>query len=287
MRDGRASAGFLIRRRLRALAHALPAAHGGDAAAVHQARVATRRLREALPLVLRGARGRRIRRQVRRLTRALGPVRELDVALETLDALAAAGEAPRGAAARLTQAIRHERRGLHDVMCRELAHVDVEKLRRRALAAARKGASPAADARAARRAARLRSAIENAGSLYLPDRLHQVRIAVKKLRYSLELVRVLRRSRATAAVRRLQEAQDLLGRLHDLEVLIARVRAIQASSQAPTLRLSSDLDRLVRRLETECRERHGQYMRTRRMLLTICAHVAAGGRGRVRLPAAA
>ena len=43
--------------------------------------------------------------------------------------------------------------------------------------------------RAARRAQRLGAAIENAAGLYLPDRLHQVRIAVKKLRYTLELDR--------------------------------------------------------------------------------------------------
>ena len=35
--------------------------------------------------------------------------------------------------------------------------------------------------------ARLRAAIENAAGIYLPDRLHEVRIAVKKLRYALEL----------------------------------------------------------------------------------------------------
>jgi CHAD domain-containing protein len=51
---------------------------------VHQARVASRRLREALPVLrasVHQSRLGRVRRQVRRMTRALGPVRELDVAL--------------------------------------------------------------------------------------------------------------------------------------------------------------------------------------------------------------
>ena len=42
---------LLIRQRLAALSRTLPGARKGDVHAVHQARVATRRLREALPLV--------------------------------------------------------------------------------------------------------------------------------------------------------------------------------------------------------------------------------------------
>ena len=67
---------------------AMPAAQAGDTRSVHQARVATRRLREALP-VLRSSVNQsalsRVRRQVRKMTRALGPVRELDVSLLHLD----------------------------------------------------------------------------------------------------------------------------------------------------------------------------------------------------------
>src|SRR5262249_8915827 len=45
----------------------------------------------------------------------------------------------------------------------------------------------ALEARLARRAGQLRLAVERAGVLYLPERLHDVRIAVKKLRYAVEL----------------------------------------------------------------------------------------------------
>ena len=78
---------LMIRQRLAALTRMLPGAHAGEVTAIHQARVATRRLREALPLVARGSSGRKVARIVRRLTRSLGPVRELDVALQTLDEL--------------------------------------------------------------------------------------------------------------------------------------------------------------------------------------------------------
>ena len=107
------------------------------------------------------------------------------------------------------------------------------------------------------------------GALYLALQAegHEVRIAVKKLRYAMEVSRELSGSRALARIRTLKEAQDLLGHMHDHEVLIARVRGIQSST--PNLRLSGDLDKLVRRLETEARQIHGQYVALRKKLLAI------------------
>jgi hypothetical protein len=62
---------LIIRQRLAALSRALPGARKGDVQAVHQARVATRRIREALPLVARGRAGNSLRKSVRKLTRVL------------------------------------------------------------------------------------------------------------------------------------------------------------------------------------------------------------------------
>jgi CHAD domain-containing protein len=274
---------LLIRQRLAALTRTLPAAQRGDVRSIHQARVATRRLREALPLVATGARGHKLERIVQRLTRALGPVRELDVALITLDELEREGEVPHAAIVRLRQVIGEERHLLHAEMRRRIERTNLDKLRKRAVGAARKmpvtaargrvrdpERLAAAQRRAARRAAALHAAIDNAAGIYLPDRLHDVRIAVKKLRYGMELTRDLSGSRAMAAIRSLKDAQDLLGRMHDLEILIARTRAVQGSPIGTNLRLSGDLDRLVRRLEIECRQLHGHYMASRRTLLAIC-----------------
>jgi hypothetical protein len=69
--------------------------------------------------------------------------------------------------------------------------------------------------------------------------------------------------------------QDLLGRMHDLEMLIARTRAVQGRAGAPNLKLSGDLDRLVRRLENECRRLHVRYMNERKALRGICDYVTA------------
>ena len=271
------------------LTRTLPPARAGNVESIHAARVSTRRLREALPLVASGGAGRKLERTVRRLTRALGPVRELDVAMLMLDDLAASRDVPRAGVACLQQVMSEERRRLHADMVRSVERCNLEKFTRKAIAAARKrdeqpdpgarGHQPkqlsAARLRAARRAERLQAAIDNAAGIYLPDRLHEVRIAVKKLRYAMEIARELSGSRATARIMALKRAQDLLGRMHDLEVLIARTRAVQGSAKAPNLRLSADLDRLVRRLETECRQLHGHYMASRPGLLAICEYVAA------------
>jgi CHAD domain-containing protein len=209
------------------------------------------------------------------------------------------GEVPRAGVQSLRQAIRQERTRMQVDMRRTIDRTRFAKLSEKLVAAARKrdkeGPGPrsvdpkqlaAARDRAARRAERLRIKIENAAAIYLPDRLHEVRIAAKKLRYALEIVRDLSRSRATARILTLKRAQDLLGRIHDLEVLIARTRAIQGSPNAPTLRVSADMDLLVRRLETECRRLHGRYIGMRAPLLTICDHVSGVRTSRRGEPAA-
>ncbi len=81
--DDRTPLAQSLGRRVEALAGHLQAALDGDERAIHQARVATRRLREIVPIVTdtQSGRGERLRRRLKRLTAALGPVRELDVAL--------------------------------------------------------------------------------------------------------------------------------------------------------------------------------------------------------------
>jgi CHAD domain-containing protein len=277
---------LLIRQRLSALSRTLPGARKGDVHAVHQARVATRRIREALPLVAPGKSGKSLTKSVRRLTRALGRVRELDVALLNLDQLRNSGDVPLAAVARLRQLVTEERQRLGMEMVRRLQQYNLAKLQKKAVEAARHGpvrtgtGDPAhrvaaAMARAARRAVALRAAMDNAAGIYLPDRLHEVRIAVKKLRYALEIARDLSRSRAAARIRTLKRVQDLLGRMHDLEMLISRTRAIQGRAGAANLKLSGDLDRLVRRLENECRRLHVRYMNERKALRAICDYVTA------------
>jgi CHAD domain-containing protein len=282
---------LMIRQRLLALNRTLPSARAGDPVAIHQARVATRRVREALPLATRGSKARKLRKAVSRLTRALGLVRELDVALMNLEELADDATTRTEGIDVLRAILRDERQRLYADMADRIDRVDMDRLHRKALAAAARfaesdtvgdtaGRLRVVSKRAARRAGSLQAAIDNAGGIYLPDRLHGVRIAVKKLRYVLEIARELSRSRASARIRMLKSAQDLLGRMHDLEMLIMRIRALQGSDRAPTLRVSANLDQLVRRLETECRQLHGRYIGLKKKLLELCDDVMAAYVGR-------
>ena len=287
-----------IRQRLAAVTDALPGARKGDVSSVHQARVGTRRLRAALPVIASGGPRRKLERVVRELTRALGPVRELDVALQMLAEYEEQPDIPREGIDCLRAAILTDRQRLHADMVRQIDETDLARLEKKALAAAsveRQPDSPdgshaerlaQARLRAARRAEALQAAIDSAAGIYLPDRLHDVRIAIKKLRYAMEIARELSRSRATARILTLKKAQDLLGRMHDLEILIARIRAVQGAAPPPPLRLSADLDVLVRSLENECRQLHGSYMTARPSLLAIFEHVVNAASSGHREPAA-
>jgi CHAD domain-containing protein len=119
--------------------------------------------------------------------------------------------------------------------------------------------------------------MDDAGAVYLTERLHAVRIALKKLRYALELSAEMSGARSTPELQLLKRAQALLGRMHDLEVFIARVRQVQASLPQPDLSLWRDLDALVAAVENSCRRLHARYVRERPALEAICERVLPKG----------
>lgn len=278
--DHRAALLVLLKQRLATIIDAVPAAQAGDVRSVHQARVATRRLRETLPVLrvtVNAQALERVKRQVRRMTRALGPVRELDVALTHLNELAQRKIVSARAIARVRQSIARERLARRREMLEAITPGKVNKLSDRLTRVGEAPQSPQpasaideAEHQVRRRAVRLIAAIDRAGSLYLADRLHAVRVAAKKLRYAMEVERELKRSRVTARILQLKRLQDLLGRMHDLEILIDRTRQVQADAAANDRRLALELDALVRELEDECRQLHAIYMRKRGSVLQLC-----------------
>lgn len=281
----------ILRQRLVTLLKAMPAAQEGDETSVHQARVASRRLREALPVVGVSADAEaldRAERRVRRLTRALGPVRELDVTLVLLQEFEGRKTVSAKAIDRVRQAIVTERDMRRQEMLNEITPSRLDKLRKRLVEVAVPETPPIvlqdgqaeAARQAAIRAVKLRTSIERAGGIYLPDRLHRVRIAAKKLRYALEIQRELAGSRSMSRLNRLKHQQDLLGRIHDIEVLIDRTRGVQASLASSSRRGTAELDQLVRVLEDECRQRHADYMHARPAMLRLCESVIADSSAR-------
>jgi CHAD domain-containing protein len=260
----------LLQRLSRALKRHLPAAVKGNDRGVHQARVTTRRLREAVPVLatgLKGSKAGKAGRKIRRLTRALGTVRELDVTLALLDELARSPHVPRNAVEDVRACVVAERDAKRKVMLERLERVDAGKLDRRlesvGVALQEATGEPWRKALAARllkRGRHLSEAMDAAGHMYAPERLHVVRIAAKKLRYGLELAADSGVTEAAAHVRTLKRAQDMLGKLHDLQVLQAHVAAVQASPTSSRPHSREALEDLARHIEDQCRHLHGRYV---------------------------
>jgi CHAD domain-containing protein len=260
----------LLQRLARALERHLPMAIAGNHIGVHQARVTSRRLREAVPVLatgLKGSKAGKATRKIRRLTAALGTVRELDVTLTLLDELAAAVEVPRAAVEDVRAHVVRERDSRRAVMLKRLEKVDAEKLGRRleSVGAALESATEepwrrTLCSRLLRRAKRLSVAMDAAGHMYSPERLHEVRIAAKKLRYGLELAYDSGVKQAAAHVRTIKRAQDLLGKLHDLQVLQTHIAAAQISGDTARPESLAALAVLAAHVEGQCRRLHGRYL---------------------------
>src|SRR6188508_3387603 len=82
----------LLRARIDRFTRMLHGVEAGDVSAVHHARVATRRLRELLPILqLDRSVAEKLGHRLRRTTRRLGAVRELDVLLLLTEELRESG----------------------------------------------------------------------------------------------------------------------------------------------------------------------------------------------------
>ncbi len=262
----------------------------GDVRSVHRARVATRRLRELLPVVPAGGEAvSKLGRRLRDVTRHLGPLRELDVMAQLVEELRASHPAHRTALDAIAASVERDRRAARRAVAGSRATLERERLARR-LRALAEDATPAAapdrvaarrwnwavSARVVGRAERLKRAMADAGAVYLPERLHGVRIALKKLRYALELLVELGGAPA-ADLQLLKDKQDVLGRMHDLQILMARARRLQAARE--TARATGPaLAALVDALEDECRALHAHYIGDRAALQALAARFGARGR---------
>jgi CHAD domain-containing protein len=270
----------LWRKRLNELSAVWPDFVGGRTAALHKTRVASRRIREALPVVgvaAPPAKVKKLNRKMRELTRSLGPVRELDVELDLLDDESKTD----GVSGRAIEIVRREVASRRQALRRELAENapvgDLKKLIRKLERVGnveahkgKKGRRQEAQwrgvlaTRLLHRAKALRAAVDEAGPLYAPDRIHDVRIAVKKLRYALEIAHDAGVARAGILVRVLKKHQERLGRLHDLQMLLKRVREAEAS---PVVGLRvNDLTAYAETLERDCRRLHAAFVEHRNEL---------------------
>jgi CHAD domain-containing protein len=292
----------------------LPKALTGDSHSVHQARVASRRLRETLPVVgadLDGAKAtkgaKKVRRRMRQLTRVLGPVRELEVTLGMVAPPESESVPEKDPTARGREHVAAMlRRDLEKARERLTTEIDAGKVedwlgrmeaieqaidpdeapavsvaggaaarsakravpaRKIAASANKKDAAPAKwrselAERLETRAANLLKALDEVGVLFDSERLHQVRIALKRLRYAMELAGELRVASTAAAVRALKAVQDTLGTLHDHDVLMEYTAS--AAAQPGLTRLTrASLTALNNSFDRVRHELHAQFLTAR------------------------
>lgn len=202
---------------------------GDDPEAVHDMRVATRRLRAVLDAAEPFSKRKPFRRQyrtVKALADALGAVRDRDVTLEFLrERLGAAPEDERPGLEGLIGALRGQREGQREELLATL-----ERLRDEDFAgdfgrfAGKIPKDWTSVATVAKRmlTANLDRFEARAGAFATPDDvdgLHRLRITAKRLRYTLELFGAPLGSETAGMIEELKGLQDGLGLLHDRDVL--------------------------------------------------------------------
>jgi CHAD domain-containing protein len=273
----------LLTKRLEQFTRMLHGLEDGSVRALHRTRVASRRLREVLPVLqIDPDVSRKLNRRLRKVTKRLGAVRELDVLALLIEELRHARRHDARSVGRLAAAVAHERTHARERLASKLPIAELQRIAAKLdkLAASLDTRDPsrgwrwAIDARVNRRATALKQAIQDAGAVYLPDRLHTVRIALKKLRYALELSAESAGLKTTSELGALRRAQVVLGRVHDMQVLIDRVRQLQASLSPPDLAIWSGLDALIAEIENDCRRVHARFVREGPTLLAVCDRVS-------------
>lgn len=283
-----------LRKRLNVFSHQSKRLYDGDADALHRTRVASRRLRELLPILRLDAHtGRKLGRRLRKVTKRLGAVRDFDVLICLIAELHSDRRYSNSALKALQATVEEQQKKARERLEARLSPAKVQRLTRRLKRVAKhlepNGERPrdagkdrakqtsvwVLEARATRRAARVREAVEAAGTVYVPGPLHEVRITLKKLRFALELKAEIENQRITRDIDALKSSQDLLGRLHDLQVLIDHARELQTPQPGSDPSASPELAALVRTLERDCRKLHARYVRNASSLIVIAER--AGG----------
>jgi CHAD domain-containing protein len=218
----------LLQARVKRVFRELPGALAGQEEAVHQVRVAGRRLRVALPLLVARPKGRRLTQALkvlRQLTRAIGAGRDLDVSLGLLEDRLAEQKAATPEQRALLSRLRQARARARGTVAEAVMDLDIDGLRRNLRALLQKGAADSTTVLARVVALRehegadLLRGFSHVGERYLPVQLHALRRCARRLRYAAEVEDAVRgtESRAPELWKRLQ---DGIGAIHDHHVLV-------------------------------------------------------------------
>jgi len=248
---------------VRLIRHHWKGVRDGDAESIHQARIATRRVRAALRIVDRDDTERL--ELCRRLGRMLGKVRELDITQEVFGTLATRVHAASYAIAAARRIVERDQQQARRRFAKALDHLELQPLlalRERFWKDWRR--SIVTETLARQQA--LCDAIEHAPAVYMPNRVHRVRIATKKLRYTLEVTQATGIRVDTDVMRDLRKIQDLLGRVHDIDVARRVVQRLDGTDK-PVAAEAALLDAVM---AADCAALHEKYLARRERIWTAC-----------------
>lgn len=227
-----------------------------DPECLHRMRVASRRFRNALPLFpgcFPASEAKRWEKEARRVGRALGEARDADVQVHSIAGWLAGLEDSRlrPGMERLLLRLSQKREKLQERVLGALDRLEGGPLKSelpealRGLSVEMRLACPAetgpivrdvALRLLTRRLAELEAFDSVAGHPERVEELHAMRIAAKRLRYTLEVFRSLLGGEATLFLEKLKEMQDLLGEIHDCDVWIGWLPVFLEKEKYRTLR---------------------------------------------------
>jgi CHAD domain-containing protein len=254
----------------------LEGAKSGEVEPLHDMRVASRRLRETLRLFQQyyaPARFRKLSHKARKTTRLLGLPREMDVNLELLRRCQfAGGLVVHATCEHLLALFENEQTRLKRRMLREFERLELKEFENDLRLLAESAVPPRSKMHrlfAEHQAAEFELFVQQMPQLLLDkakpivefaptpealqsdQRLHELRIRTKKLRYSLEILKPLLPTVAGEPPIELCRAlQDVLGEFHDHTVLIERLQQHQQELlQKGLLLLSHGCSRIAAELQ--------------------------------------
>lgn len=253
----------------------------GHSDAVHDSRVATRRIRELLALVpaIPGSDGETdVASGYKSMGRALGKVRDIDVQIELIQNLEV--HAPQAAPSLVVVRQDHDDRRLARMrqLIKTLERLDVDALlhfigdghpaglRTRLTSS---GWRQQIKRLVIERSRAASEAIEHATGVYFPNRAHRARIAIKQLRYAGEIAVRTGFTEMDAAIGALKRAQQILGDLHDRQALADKLKSYVKKGDVH----ASHVKETRQILEGEVVKLHQDYLSRREGLRDACAGI--------------
>lgn len=254
-----------------------------DAEDIHQTRVACRRLRSALDVFSDCFDPQRLglwKKRLRKLLKSFGQARDLDVQIKFLEKRLAdiedAHKTCRAGIKRMLLRWRQRRDSIQSKIVRRIdkihkdhvmtnIHLEVERI----LFELRSETVPESNTAVIKRFGqqiqnRVHDLLSREGCLERPDDIeehHAMRIAAKKLRYTLEICDAAIQDRLKATLKKVKKIQTLLGDLHDCDIWDSDIQQFIGTEHKRTIDFFGDSKPFKRilpgleLLQSECRNR--------------------------------